>query len=130
MIQAIRAELEKIDSSGVRKPTFEDIRECDLGIWVTQAKGPALQPGTGNSWQTEDENVLFQRYGSCIFCVDCSDYSSFGHYQSNDFGTSTPCIVLFVAHKKYPAARIILRDQSWITLATFIGMDTGKLADG
>lgn len=66
--QAIRTDLERIDTSKVPKPSFDDIRACDLGIWVTQAKGPSLQPGKGMqnfedgySWETNDENVLFQR---------------------------------------------------------------------
>lgn len=130
-IQAIRNDLERIDASTVTKPTFDDIRACDLGIWVTQAKGPSLHPGKGKqlaeagySWETEDEDVLFQRYIYSIFVsIALTVKSRFGHYQPNEFGTATPCVILFVAHKKDRAAHIILRDQSWITLATFIGKD-------
>lgn len=72
--QAIRSELANVDGSaqGISKYRFEDIEDCDLSIWQTQSKGPALVPGKGTlmpghleqryqSWETEDENVLFQR---------------------------------------------------------------------
>jgi hypothetical protein len=61
-----------MDSSELQKPTFEDIQVCDLNIWETQAKGASLQPSKRNeksnpsekghhSWETEEEQVLFQR---------------------------------------------------------------------
>lgn len=37
------------------------------------------------------------------------------------FGTPTACVILFIAHKIDKEAQIVLRDQSWVTLATFIG---------
>jgi hypothetical protein len=33
-----------------------------------------------------------------------------------------PCIVLFLMHKTVKEAKIVLRDQSWYTWATFIGI--------
>lgn len=33
-----------------------------------------------------------------------------------------PCIVLFLMHKSIKEAKIVLRDQSWFTLATFLGI--------
>lgn len=114
MHQAIRTELESRDASTIPKPTFEEIRACDLGIWVPLANGSSLQPlkgmrnaGNGCGWQTDDEYVLAQR---------------FAHYQSSDFGNSTPCVILFVAQKNERRAQIQLRDQRWITLATLIGI--------
>lgn len=65
--QALRNELAAIDAlgHGIPKFRFEDIRGCDLSIWEAQAKGPALKPGqreqSHQTWETDDENVLFQR---------------------------------------------------------------------
>lgn len=67
-------ELANIDRSaqGISSHRFEDILACDLSIWQTQSKGAALLPGKGalmpgeleqryQSWETEDEDILYQR---------------------------------------------------------------------
>ncbi|KAI5840126.1 hypothetical protein DFP73DRAFT_197664 [Morchella snyderi] len=72
LAEAIRDQLEDMDSSKLQKPIFEDLQVCDLSIWETQAKGALLQPSkrneqlnlsgkTHHSWETEEEQVLFQR---------------------------------------------------------------------
>lgn len=64
--QTIRTELGDIDSAGQQKPDMQDLFTCDLQIWETQVKGPALQPSLQSSsnnrlWMSTDEHVLFQR---------------------------------------------------------------------
>ncbi|KAL0634113.1 hypothetical protein Q9L58_006992 [Maublancomyces gigas] len=109
LAEAIRSEFGNIDISKALPPSSEQIQACDLSIWEMKAKGASIQPmkgkeGGSRSWETQDEQILFQR---------------FGLYQANEFGTSTPCVILWVAHKRARVVEIILRDQSWITLATF-----------
>ncbi|KAL0631582.1 hypothetical protein Q9L58_009553 [Maublancomyces gigas] len=109
LAEAIRSELEGIDASMVLLPSSDQIHACDLSIWEMQAKGASIQPGNRpeagyHSWETEDEHVLFR---------------GFAYYRPSEFATSTPCVILFVAHKRDKAAHIVLGDQSWVTLATF-----------
>lgn len=67
--ETIKSQLGNLDTVDFLKPSYEEILVSDLQIWVSQARGPSLSPihgsssilGSNQSWETQYEDVLFQR---------------------------------------------------------------------
>lgn len=65
--KTIRSELGNVETLGISKPGPAALLAYDLDIWVSQAKGPTLNPilgegATNRSWASPHEELLFQRY--------------------------------------------------------------------
>lgn len=65
-------------------------------------------------------------YYSGISKFNDNPCSRFGQYRSSRNATPTPCIVLLMAHKTTKKARIVLGNQSWITVQQYSGIFSRK----
>lgn len=125
LAEEVKHELAVIEKQKLQKPPLSQVIRSDLRIWAEIPPVVDLTPSTrsdagqsqSRSWQTLEDIVLWQGFGSCIF------------KQTYATEIVEDCIILILTSKDFRNTRIVGQSQQGTVLLT-VAIDDHLICDG